>query len=138
MPGLSREVENAEREKTAALDAFALKADKQTESSLRIARTACEQAAKQRAETNELAAATERALKKMESEFVRPNNANELAKRRMWETISSECEKKITDSVKDTVRTLVAIGCQIGRPRQFVLDACFPNPSSGDVQTIQK
>lgn len=138
LPNLSRAVEAAEKEKQVALDNFAMTSNKQTESFLRIARTACEQAARQRIETNELIEATDRSLKKMESEVVRLNNASEMAKRQVWEAISESYESKIKDEVKGYVSIITIIGSQIGRPRQYVLDCLFKNPTHDDVQEIQR
>src|SRR3990167_1130638 len=84
LPNLSRAVEAAEKAKQVALDNFALHSNKESESELKRARTACEQAARQRIETNELIEATARALKKQEQELVRLNNLCELAKRQVW------------------------------------------------------
>ena len=138
LPEITQQIETAERLKQASLDNYALHGDKQSESELKRSRTAYEQAVRQQSETNELIEATARSLKKMESEFVRLNNASELAKRQVWESISETYEAKITEATKDAVKTLVAIGCQIGRPRQFILDCLFRNPTHDDVQEIRR
>ncbi|GAN33940.1 MAG: hypothetical protein DYG83_13250 [Candidatus Brocadia sp. AMX2] len=82
--------------------------------------------------------AVSRQIKKIESELPRLHTQVQLAERRVWETISAEFESQISDDIKETVTTIVAIGAQTGRTRQFILDCLFPNPSSGETQEIQK
>lgn len=138
LPNLSRAVEAAEKAKQVALDNFALHSNKESESELKRARAGYESAVRQQSETNELVEATARALKKMDSEFVRLNNASELAKRQVWEAISKNYESKITDEVREYIAIITIIGSQLGRPRQYVLNCLFRNPTHDDVQEIQR
>jgi len=138
LPGLTRAVEEAGKAKVSALDAFALNTNKTTEVTLKGAREAYDNTQKKLAETHELAEATHRALKKMESEFVRLNNASEMAKRQVWEAISESYESKITDEDKEYVAIITTIGSQLGRPRQYVLDYLFKYPTHDDVLEIQR
>lgn len=136
LPNLSRVVEAAEKGKQVALDSYALHGDKQSESELRKARTAAEQAVKQRAEINELVEATARALKKQEQEFVRLNNLCELTKRECWQVIANEIKSAIPSEVFEFIKELQVIGSHCGQTRQWILDSLFQNPSSGEHQEI--
>lgn len=82
--------------------------------------------------------AVSRQIKKIEGELPRLHTQVQIAERKVWETISAEFESQISDDIKKTVTTIVAIGAQTGRTRQFILDCLFPNPSSGETQEIQK
>ena len=137
LPGLSREIETAEKAKTAALDNFALYSNKESESELKRARAGYESAVRQRAEANELVEATNRTLKKMETEFVRLNNAREPAKRQVWKSVFDEIQASIPHEVFDKVRMLIVCGSQMGMTQQFVLDSLFKNPCPKDFQAVR-
>lgn len=137
LPNLSRAVEAAEKEKQVALDNFAMTSNKQTESSLRIARTACEQAARQRIETNELIEATSRGIKKTESDLQRLNAEAELTKRKCWESVFNEVKEGIPKNIFGDIKTLFVAGGQCCMTRQFILDSLLPNLNPSEYQAIR-
>lgn len=134
-PKLSQSVEEAEQAKVAALDCFALSSNKQTESALKAARQAHETAQRAYNEGNELAEATNRALKRQESELVRLNNACELAKRQCWESIADEIRSRIPEGVISDIQRLVVASMQCSRTKQFVLSELLPNLNPSEYQT---
>lgn len=134
LPKLSGAVEDAEKAKTAALDAFALNSNKTSEQALKGARQAHEDAQKKLSETNELAAATHRALKKQEQEFVGLNNLCELSKRECWESIAGEIRSRIPEGVISDIQRLVVSSMQCSRTKQFVLNELFPNLNPSEYQ----
>ncbi len=137
LPGLSREIGNAEKAKTAALDNFAMTSNKATESALKAARQAHEAAQRAYSESNELVEATARALTKRQAELARLNTEAELSKRQYWESVFNEIQASIPHEVFNEVRMLVVCGSQIGRPRQFILDSLFPNIPTEEFQEIR-
>lgn len=137
LPSLTQQIENAEKAKTAALDNFALHSNKESESELRRARAGYELARKIHNETNELVEATNRALKRQESEFVRLNNASEMAKRECWQAVADEIKTAIPSEVFESIKELQVIGSQTGKTRQWLLDSLFPNIPTDEFQTIR-
>ena len=137
LPGLTRAVEDVEKAKTAALDAFALNSNKQAEAALKAARQAHENAQKKLSETHELTEATNRALTKQQAELIRLNNACELAKRECWQAVGDEIKSAIPSEVFESIKKLQVIGSQCGQTRSWLLDSLFPNIPSGEFQTIR-
>lgn len=137
LPGLGRAVEDAERVKESALDAFALSSNKQTETALKAARQAHEAAQKAYSEGKELSEATNRALTKQQAELIRLNNACELVKRQYWQAVFDEIKSAISSEVFESVRRLQVIGSHCGQTRQWILDSLFPSPSGDDFQAIR-
>lgn len=138
LPGLSREIENAEKAKTAALDNFAMTSNKTTESALKAARQNCDDASKKLAETNELVEATNRALKKMESEFVTLQAQKDSLRHQVWNSLFEQRAAEIPESVRATVKELVAIGLQCSMGLNFILPKIFPLPTNSEIQEIYK
>mgnify|MGYP001581424661 CR=1 FL=1 len=135
LPGLSRAVEDVEKAKTAALDAFALNSNKQAEAALKAARQAHEDAQKKLSETHELIEAVGRTLKRQEGEFTRLNNLCELSKRECWESIADEIRSRIPEGVISDIQRLVVSSMQCSRTKQFVLSELFPNLNPSEYQT---
>ena len=138
LPGLSREIENAEKAKTVALDAFALSSNKQTEAALKAARQAHEDAQKTLSESHELVEAINRTLTKQQMDLTRLNNIYDLAKRECWQSVFDEIRETIPGGVVDTARYLFVCGAQTGQTRQWILDSLFQNPSSEEFQEVRK
>ncbi|HHT9136447.1 MAG TPA: hypothetical protein ACFYEK_04290 [Candidatus Wunengus sp. YC60] len=136
LPEINREIELAEKLKFEALDSFALKGDRLTESELKKARVNYDEKLKTRAETNELIEATGRALKKKEAELVRLNAACDLLKRQCWQAVFDEIKSAIPSEVFESVRRLQVIGSQCGQTRQWILDSLFVNPASMEHQGL--
>lgn len=136
LPEISREIEQAEKSKRDALDAFCLKGDKITENSLKQARAGYDAAIKQRAETFELIEASERTLKKQEGELVRLHSECDLLKRECWLAVFDEIKSAIPSEVFESVRRLQVIGSQCGQTRQWILDSLFVNPASMEHQGL--
>lgn len=136
LPELTQQIENAERVKQTALDSYVLHDDKPSESELRKARTAYEQAVKQQSETNELIESVVRTLKRQESELIKLNNAVDLARRECWQAVADEIKSAIPKHLFGDMKTLFVAGVQCCMTRQFLLDTLFPNLSSGEHQEI--
>lgn len=138
LPGLNREVENAEKAKTAALDNFAMTSNKTTESALKAARGAHEAAQKAYSESNELVDATSRALKKRESEFLTLQKQMDSLRHQMWNSLFEQRAAEIPESVRTIVNELIAIGLQCSMGRDFILPKVFPLPTNSEIQKIYK
>lgn len=99
---------------------------------------ALEVAEKKYADGQRLFDALTREIKTLESAIPRKMDEAESLKRQLWEAISAEFENKITSEIKDSVRKIVVIACQLGHPRQLILDTLFKNPTHDEVLAIQK
>ncbi|TVM04050.1 MAG: hypothetical protein CV087_02340 [Candidatus Brocadia sp. WS118] len=138
LPGLGREIENAERAKASALDDFVLLNNKESDSRLRQARASHEKAQKDVIETNELIGATHRGLKKQEAELIRLNEQMSVAKRLCWEAVADEIEKKISVDVIAVIQKLIICRTQTGGTRQHVLNMLIPQLNPGEYQSIRE
>ena len=134
LPGLSREVENAEKAKATALAVFALNSNKTTEQALKGARGAHEAAQKAYSESNELVEAISRALKKRESEFVTLQAQKDSLRHKMWNAIFEQKAAEIPESVRVTINELVTIGLQCSMGLNFILPKIFPLPTNSEIQ----
>lgn len=137
LPGLSREIENAERTKTAALDAFAVDSNEKNSDRLKRARAAYDQAVKQQIETNELIEATHRALKRQEAEIVRLNEQMSIAKRQCWEAVADEIQREISEDMITAIQKLIICRSQTGGTRLHVLNTLLPQLNPGEYQEIR-
>ena len=138
LPEITQQIETAERLKRTSLDSYALHGDKQSESELRKARTAHEQAVRQQSETNELVEATNRALKKIESEFVTLQAKKDSLRHQVWNSLFEQKSAEIPASVRATVNELVTIGLQCSMGMNFILPKIFPLPTNSEIQKIYK
>lgn len=137
LPELSRTIENTERAKTSALDAFALNSDEKNGDRLKRARVACEDAIRQRGETQELLEASERGLKVRQAELIRLNEAMSLARRQVWESIADEIQKSISPETIEAIQKLIICRTQTGGTRQYVLNTLLPQLNPGEYQEIR-
>lgn len=129
LPGLCREIENVERAKTVALDAFALNGDEKTSKRLEMARAAFDQAVKQQIEIDELIGATHRALKRQEAELVRLNEKMSIAKRLCWAAVVEDLRLKISpDTIEMIQRFSLISSTQFGGSYDFCLRLLCPQP----------
>ncbi|MBI2471361.1 MAG: hypothetical protein HYV59_08990 [Planctomycetes bacterium] len=138
LPELGRAVEQAEKTKTAALDAFALKSDKMSEAELKRARAGYESAVRQQSETVELSEATERALKRQQAEISRLQASCDLARRQMLEAIATEIQTNIPPDTFVTVEKFLIARLQNGGIYDFHLKQLFPQPDTTRTREIAK
>ncbi len=137
LPELSRAIENTGRAKTTALDAFALNSDEKNADRLKRARVACEDAIRQRGETQEILEASERGLKVRQTELIRLNEAMSLARRQVWESIADEIQKSISPETIEAIQKLIICRTQTGGTRQYVLNTLLPQLNPGEYQEIR-
>ncbi|GAN34106.1 MAG: hypothetical protein UZ01_03292 [Candidatus Brocadia sinica] len=135
LPKLERACESVRHEREKIADKFVL--GECTELEFQEAGEKLEKAEKSLADGRVIHDALTRQVKALETDLPKRYTELDLLQRQCWEQISLQFESKITGGVRETIRTIVAIGCQIGRTRQFILDCLFPNPSSGETQQIQ-
>jgi predicted nucleic acid-binding Zn-ribbon protein len=137
LPELTQQIENAEKMKQAAIDSYALNGDEKSESKLKQARVAYEQAVKQRAEISELVEGVERSLKRQEACLQRQNITLDLVKRQHWQAVFDEIKSAIPSEVFKAVKQLQVVGAQCGQTRQWIVDSLFPNLPTEDYQEIR-
>ncbi len=140
LPRLQKAVEAARAQRSAVLDRLILSGqveDLQTDGEFQKAEKALKDAEKAYEDEKLVFDAIGRGIKKIETDLPKLHTQVDLYGRQVWQAVFDVYQSKISDATKDVVKTLVAIGCQIGRPRQFVLDSIFLNPSHPDVQAIQ-
>jgi len=129
LPGLGREIENAERIKTSALDAFALSGDGKTADRLKRARMAYDEAIKWKSETQELLEACERAFGGQQAELIRLNEQALVTKRACWQAVADDLRSQIpAETIKAIQRLALVSSTQLGGSYDFCLKSLCPQP----------